>query len=208
MDESLQKVLADVAAEREAQDRAWGVQDFPDGTGPTFAARAEESKRDCADAAASGDLAWRHILTEEFFEALAESDHAELRGELVQTAAVAIQWIQAIDRRHGAGAPREKLVRDRIPEIISRSGRHPRTRIAAHDEYTSLLRAKLVEEATEYTSDDDPDELADVLEVLHALADVHGLTFGDLERRRAAKAAERGGFTRRVVLELPAPQGG
>ncbi|WP_233618050.1 nucleoside triphosphate pyrophosphohydrolase [Actinomadura sp. WAC 06369] len=207
MDESLQKVLADVAAERDAQERTWGVQDFPDGTGPAFTERADQSKRDCADAAASGELAWRHILAEEFSEALAESDLVLLRGELVQTAAVAVQWIQALDRRNGGGAPAEKLVRDRIPEIITGSGRTPQTRIAGQDEYTSLLRAKLSEEVTEYTADADPDELADILEVVHALAAVHGLSPGDLERRRAAKAAERGGFTRRVVLRLPPPEG-
>ncbi|MEV5828281.1 nucleoside triphosphate pyrophosphohydrolase [Spirillospora sp. NPDC052242] len=156
MDESLQKVLADVAAERAAQERAWGVQDFPDGTGPAFTEHADRSKRDCADAAASGEPTWRHILTEEFYEALAESDPALLRKELVQTAAVAVQWIQALDRRHGGGVPAEKLVRDRIPEIITGSGRNPRTRIAGQGEYTSLLRAKLLEEVTEYTDDADP----------------------------------------------------
>ncbi|QFG27614.1 nucleoside triphosphate pyrophosphohydrolase [Actinomadura sp. WMMB 499] len=112
--------------------------------------------------------------------------------------------MQALDRRPGTRTPPEKLVRDRIPEVIVRSGRHPRTRIAEQHEYTSLLRAKLLEEVTEYTSAGAPDELADVLEVLHALAAVHGLTPDDLERRRAAKAAERGGFTGRVVLRLPA----
>ncbi|OLT19276.1 hypothetical protein BJF79_16965 [Actinomadura sp. CNU-125] len=113
--------------------------------------------------------------------------------------------MQALDRRKGASP--EKLVRDRIPEIILRSGRHPRTRFAEQDEYTSLLRAKLFEEATEYTTDGDPGELADVLEVLHALAAVHGLTPEDLEHLRATKAAERGGFTARTVLQLPASRG-
>ncbi|MFD0903229.1 hypothetical protein [Actinomadura sediminis] len=207
MDESLQKVLADVAAESAAQNRDRGVHDFPDGSG-----RASEhtgpSERACADAAASGGPAWRHILEGKFCAGLAKSDPARLRKELVQTAAVAVQWIQALDRRQTGGAGPEKLVRDRIPEIVLRSGRTPTTRIAAREEHATLLRAKLIEEVTEYTTDADPDELADVLEVLHALAAVHGLTPADLEHRRAAKAAERGGFNRGIVLRLPAPENG
>lgn len=50
-------------------------------------------------AAEHGGLTWRHILAEEMFEALAESDPAKLRAELVQVAAVAVQWVEAIDRR-------------------------------------------------------------------------------------------------------------
>ncbi|WP_240809981.1 nucleoside triphosphate pyrophosphohydrolase [Actinomadura sp. WMMA1423] len=206
---SLAGVLADVAAEREAQDRMWGVQEFPDGTGSAFTARAEEAKQECATAGSRGELTWRHILAEEFFEALAETDPGNLRGELVQTAAVAVQWIQSLDRRycrtaHQAkdGRQAEKLVRDRIPEIIREAGRVPETRTASHDERAALLRDKLYEEADEYTATNDPAELADLLEVLHALASHHGLTPERLEQQRAAKAADRGTFSKSVVLRL------
>jgi predicted house-cleaning noncanonical NTP pyrophosphatase (MazG superfamily) len=207
---SLARALADVAAERRAQDRTWGAQEFPDGTGPDFIAPAEEAKRECVAAGARGELTWRHILAEEFFEALAESDPASLRNELIQTAAVAVQWIQSLDRRHGGAVRRpeeghraEKLVRDRIPDIIRDAGRAPETRVAAHDEQAALLRAKLYEEAGEYVATSDPAELADLLEVLHALASLHGLTPEQLEEQRAAKAAERGAFSKRLVLRLP-----
>lgn len=204
---SLTGVLADIAAEREAQDRQWGVQEFPDGTGPEFTRQADESKREVASAASRGDLTWRHILTEEFFEALAESDPTRLRTELVQTAAVAVKWIQALDRRHGTishhAGPAEKLVRDRIPDLIRQDGREPDTRVADTTEYAALLRSKLHEEAGEYVSSHDPAELADLLEVVHALAALHGLTPEELERQRAAKAADRGSFTKRHVLRLP-----
>ncbi|MFB4318854.1 hypothetical protein [Actinomadura sp. 21ATH] len=100
---------------------------------------------------------------------------------------------------------REKLVRDRIPDIIRSTGREPATRVADHAEYAALLRAKLHEEAGEYTDSGDPSELADILEVLHALAALHDLTPEDLESRRAAKAKARGGFTHRLVLTLPSP---
>ncbi|ACY97475.1 MULTISPECIES: NUDIX domain-containing protein [Thermomonospora] len=205
---SLGRVLAEVAAERAAQDALWGVQEFPDGTGAAWRKRAEQARRERAQAASSGEVTWRHALTEEFYEALAEEDPQRLRTELIQVAAVAVQWVQSLDRRHGVmphhppqrGGRTEKLVRDRIPEIIESAGGRPQTRIADDGEYRALLRAKLYEEAGEYASGQDPAELADVLEVVRALAAAHGIDAAELERMRAAKAAERGAFTGRVVL--------
>jgi 8-oxo-dGTP pyrophosphatase MutT (NUDIX family) len=97
----LARVLTDVAAERLAQDARFGIQEFPDGTGPERAPAAEAAKQACQEAKARGEITWRHILTEEFLEALAESEPGPLRAELVQTAAVAVKWIQALDRRTG-----------------------------------------------------------------------------------------------------------
>jgi predicted house-cleaning noncanonical NTP pyrophosphatase (MazG superfamily) len=74
--------------------------------------------------------------------------------------------------------------------------------VAEHGEYAALLRAKLYEEAEEYVASSDPAELADVLEVIGALAALHDLSPAALERLRAEKAAERGGFTHRHVLSL------
>jgi ADP-ribose pyrophosphatase YjhB (NUDIX family) len=96
---SLAKVLADVSAERAAQDAMWGIQDLPDGTGQERAAAADEAKNDVAEAAREGRLTWRHILREEVLEAFAEDDPDALRTELVQVAAVAAKWAQALDRR-------------------------------------------------------------------------------------------------------------
>lgn len=95
---------------------------------------------------------------------------------------------------------RGKLVRDRIPELWPHPGEY---RTADEPEFGSLLRAKLSEEVGEYLTDADPAELADVLEVVHALARRHGLSPDDLERMRAAKEADRGGFAQRVVWEEP-----
>jgi predicted house-cleaning noncanonical NTP pyrophosphatase (MazG superfamily) len=95
-----------------------------------------------------------------------------------------------------------KLVRDKIPEIIRAQGGEPVVRIAEAGEYRELLRAKLVEEAGEVATADDahaPEELADVLEVVIALAADLGLDAGGLEKLRAAKAADRGSFTERIV---------
>lgn len=98
----LDRVLADIIAEREAQHAAWGVQHLPHGTGPQWLTLTEAARRDYEQAATTGRLTWRHILYEEFAEALAEHDPIRLRGELVQVAAVATQWIQAIDHPHVA----------------------------------------------------------------------------------------------------------
>jgi hypothetical protein len=96
----LDRVLADITTEREAQHAAWGVQDqMRDGTGPQWTSLAETARRECEHASEAGRLSWRHVLVEEVAEALAEDDVALLRRELVQVAAVAVQWIQAIDHR-------------------------------------------------------------------------------------------------------------
>jgi hypothetical protein len=94
-------VLADVAAERQAQDDKWGSnRDFPDGTGGSFAASLRDTAQRLTDRMAQeGTTTWKHILREEFLEAMAEEDPEQLREELVQVAAVAVAWIEAIDRR-------------------------------------------------------------------------------------------------------------
>ncbi|WP_447002475.1 nucleoside triphosphate pyrophosphohydrolase [Saccharothrix isguenensis] len=92
-----------------------------------------------------------------------------------------------------------KLVRDKIPQIIRDTGEMPEVRTAEADEYRSLLRAKLVEEVDEFLASNDPEELADVLEVLSALAVDLGVNEDGLQQLRAAKAQERGGFSDRVV---------
>ena len=94
----------------------------------------------------------------------------------------------------------EKLVRDKIPEIIRASGLQPLIRTADAEEYRGLLHAKLREEVQEFlNSDEDADELADILEVVLTLAHEAGISQQQLEAIRATKAAERGGFTRRIV---------
>jgi hypothetical protein len=112
-------VLREVQAERVRQVGKHGDQShLPDGTGPdailldlpayqNFAACADDLARwaKARTQAASqneggdGSITFEHILTEEWAEAIAERDPAKLRAELIQVAAVAVQWIQAIDRR-------------------------------------------------------------------------------------------------------------
>jgi predicted house-cleaning noncanonical NTP pyrophosphatase (MazG superfamily) len=91
----------------------------------------------------------------------------------------------------------EKLIRNKIPEIIRAQGGEPIVRVADAGEYRELLREKLVEEARELATADDthaPEELADDLEVVLALAADLLLEASTLEELRVAKAAERGSF--------------
>ncbi|MGA8116163.1 MAG: nucleoside triphosphate pyrophosphohydrolase [Actinocatenispora sp.] len=94
----------------------------------------------------------------------------------------------------------DKLVRDRIPEIVTASGARPETRIADPMEYRALLRAKLVEEVHEFLEDENPAELVDIMEVLRALAVDLDTDPAELERLREKKATEHGSFTERIVL--------
>ena len=94
-----------------------------------------------------------------------------------------------------------KLVRDRIPEIIERSGKRAVWRTLSEDEYLSLLDRKLDEELLEYRDGHDPEELADLLEVLYAEAVARGFDLSEIERIRLRKKAERGAFEKRLLLE-------
>ena len=91
-----------------------------------------------------------------------------------------------------------KLVRDKIPEIIEASGATPLTRILETEEYLSCLEAKLDEEAQEFHESKSPEELADILEVVYALAEAHGCSREQLQQIFDAKHTARGGFKKRV----------
>jgi predicted house-cleaning noncanonical NTP pyrophosphatase (MazG superfamily) len=95
-----------------------------------------------------------------------------------------------------------KLVRDRIPDIIRADGAEPITYQAEPEEYRRRLRDKLQEEVDEFLTADGPtavEELADILEVVYALATDLGTTREALETTRATKAAQRGAFTNRTI---------
>ncbi len=94
-----------------------------------------------------------------------------------------------------------KLVRDRIPELIISSGKICSTEILSDSSYLRMLDAKLDEELAEYHKDQNIEELADLLEVIRATAVARGYTLEDLERVRAEKAAKRGGFEKRILLK-------
>lgn len=94
-----------------------------------------------------------------------------------------------------------KLVRDRIPEIIEASGKTCTTDILSQEDYLRMLDAKLDEELAEYHKDQNLEELADLLEVIRTVAITRGYTLEELEQVRAEKAAKRGGFEKRILLK-------
>ncbi len=94
-----------------------------------------------------------------------------------------------------------KLVRDKIPEIINSKGAVPVTHIASDDEYHQKLKAKLQEEVTEFLKDSNEEELADILEVIYALCDLYNIDKNELENTRKNKADQRGGFKKRIILD-------
>lgn len=97
-----------------------------------------------------------------------------------------------------------KLVRDRIPEIIENDGKQCTTKILDNERYIVELKKKVHEELQEYeaaSSDKEAvEELADILELMHALAKTHGSTIEEVENVRAEKAKKRGGFEEKVFL--------
>ncbi len=95
----------------------------------------------------------------------------------------------------------QKLVRDRIPEIIRNGGNDCRTRILTQEEYLSCLEQKLSEELNEYLQSGQLEELADLLEVMKALVAAKGSSWEALEEIRGEKEEKRGGFREKILLE-------
>ena len=97
-----------------------------------------------------------------------------------------------------------KLVRDGVPEIIGSRGDRAVTRVLDEAAFRDALLAKLVEEAQEASGahgEELPAELADVLEVLQALAKTLGMSWEQLLALAANKRTRRGGFEGRIFLE-------
>ena len=94
----------------------------------------------------------------------------------------------------------DKLVRDRIPEIIEADGKQCVTRVLDQGEFDLRLGEKLQEEMAEYQQTGEVTELADLVEVIQALVESHGMTWAEFETLRTRKRIERGGFARRLLL--------
>lgn len=96
----------------------------------------------------------------------------------------------------------EKLIRDRSAEGLVAKGGVVNQRVMDPEEYKQRLKEKLLEEAQEvveaYSIQELEEELGDVLEVLHALAAAHSITFDQIEKARMKKKEARGGFDNRV----------
>ena len=96
----------------------------------------------------------------------------------------------------------EKLVRDRIPELLARLGINRRFRTVLDRERLPWLLAKCAEECGEVIADPSAEEIADLLEVLQALASQCGLDWASVEKVQHDKRRERGGFDEGFVMEV------
>lgn len=97
-----------------------------------------------------------------------------------------------------------KLVRDRIPEIIKKAGKTPNYRTLNDEDFIHALKRKAVEEAKELLTADNESlltELADVAEVFYALLAAYGISADEIAAIRKARNEERGAFKERIFLE-------
>ena len=94
-----------------------------------------------------------------------------------------------------------KLIRDRIPEIIESKGKICVCETLSEDEFIGFLNEKLLEETDEYQKSGATEELADILEVIYAILDYNKITMDELQLIRLDKLEKRGGFEKRLLLK-------
>lgn len=94
-----------------------------------------------------------------------------------------------------------KLVRDKIPEIIESNREIAKTRILDDEEYIKELNIKLKEEVQEYLADNNVEEIADIMEVILAILKYNNIEYDEFENIRLSKAQKRGAFDKRIFLE-------
>ncbi|MGL4790061.1 MAG: phosphoribosyl-ATP pyrophosphohydrolase [Anaerotignaceae bacterium] len=94
-----------------------------------------------------------------------------------------------------------KLVRDKIPEIIEKSGKLAVTETLSDENYIKMLNEKLTEEVNEYLESGSVEELADISEVIHGILAFKGVSIDDFEKVRIEKLEKRGGFYDKVLLK-------
>jgi predicted house-cleaning noncanonical NTP pyrophosphatase (MazG superfamily) len=97
----------------------------------------------------------------------------------------------------------QKLVRDLIPEIITKDGEEYETRVLSEAEFEVELKKKLAEEAQELAGTPEeklPNELADVLELVKSIATHYKIPFIEIEKLQEEKREKRGGFAKRLFL--------
>jgi len=94
----------------------------------------------------------------------------------------------------------DKLVRDKIPQILKKHGSQIKTYVCDNKEYIERLKNKLQEEVDEFLQDDTIEELADILEVVYAIAKHKKTSKKELEKIREEKFQKRGGFDEKIIL--------
>ena len=93
-----------------------------------------------------------------------------------------------------------KLVRDKIPEIIKAQGQHPNFQILSEEKYLFELDRKLCEEMQEYQESKDLEELADMLDVIYAICQARGHSIDELSELQKRKCENKGAFSKKYFL--------
>ena len=93
-----------------------------------------------------------------------------------------------------------KAIRDKIPEIIQKDGYACNIETLSDEEFLVEIEKKLSEEVTEYQNNKNPEELADILEVIYRIAKLRGMSKEELEQIRIKKVEKRGGFDKNLFL--------
>jgi len=94
-----------------------------------------------------------------------------------------------------------KLIRDKIPEIIKQTGKKPVVEKLEDDHYLHMLNTKLSEELTEYQDSNNIEELADLVEVIYAILEFKRVSLEEFEKLRQDKVLSRGAFKERLLLK-------
>ena len=93
-----------------------------------------------------------------------------------------------------------KAIRDKIPEIIQKDGFSCNIKDLSDEEFLVEIEKKLSEEVKEYQNDKNPEELADILEVIYRIAKLRGISKEELEKIRIEKNSKRGSFDKNLFL--------
>ena len=94
-----------------------------------------------------------------------------------------------------------KLVRDKIPEIIKRDNKEPVIHLAEDKEYSEKLIEKLKEEVNEFAESLDEKEFVDILEVMEAISKFEDFDVKELDKLKKDKSEKRGKFDKKIILD-------
>ena len=95
----------------------------------------------------------------------------------------------------------DKLVRDKIPEVIETSGKKCDIEVLSDEQYLEYLNKKIKEEVNEYLESGEVEELADLEEVLRAILAVKNVSYDEFEKIRISKVEKRGAFEKKILLK-------
>lgn len=95
----------------------------------------------------------------------------------------------------------DKLVRDKIPEVIETSGKKCEIEILSDEQYLEYLNKKIKEEVNEYLESGEIEELADLEEVLRAILAAKNVSYDEFEKIRISKVNKRGAFEKKLLLK-------